>query len=57
VSQETEGQKKGDAAELGSDAFRQALEKVEKAHQDTVADVKAKVESAKTEALKKLEQQ
>ena len=57
MSQETEGQKKGDAAELGSDAFRQALEKVEKAHQDTVADVKAKVESAKTEALKKLEQQ
>lgn len=57
MSQEAEGQKKEEAARLGSDAFKQAMEKVEKAYQDTVADVKAKVESAKEEALKKLQQQ
>lgn len=36
------------------DGFKTAREKVEKAYQDSISDVKEKVEAARTGALKKL---
>jgi len=40
--------------EEGTDSvFKPVREKVEKAHQDSVSDVRDKVERAKSEALKK----
>jgi len=41
--------------EAPKDRFKTAKEKVEKAYQDSVGDVKAKVEAARAEALKKLQ--
>lgn len=40
--------------EIADDSFKFAREKIEKTYQDSVTDVKAKIEKAKSTTLKKL---
>jgi hypothetical protein len=55
--QDESGDTKGGAAAVHDDAaFISTKEKVEEAYQTAVSEVKAKIEKAKLEALKKIQQ-